>query len=450
MSSLNELFPGHCEPSKDELAVLWRDGVFVIDANVLLQLYALPEKTREETLSAFAKLGSRIWIPYQVALEYQRNRVRAIGQARDRGEKVVQPLETALQEFASAVAKVQLEKRGLEAATAKMKTLLECGESVISDAKSALASQVNLRGGDQIRDSLDRLFANHIGEAPTQLQLDQWYGIAKVRFEHRMGPGFEDSDKKNPTFMHAGIKYNRLYGDYVVWKQTIEHFKGDDSVKNLVVITQDRKPDWWQKYNEHVAGPHPALCAEMRSEAKLDRFWMYDLEEFLQEAPLRLQAHVSETTLSDVADANVQEEMRRSVFDTPVVERLRARRREQMKMSAQLIALGAELEIETKDFSAGPIPSMKKAWAIVVVPSTMNQFIDANHFGRLVRDVHRRGGREIHLYCLTVDRKLFDPNSALRRLIEYVDGDFYEVDMRVNYYAGDFEGNYELVAATQI
>lgn len=445
MSSLNELFPGHCEPSQDDLALLWREGVFVIDANVLLQLYALPEKTRQETLSAFARLGPRIWMPYQVALEYQRNRVRAIGQARDRGDKVVEPLETALQEFVNAVAKVQLEKRGLEAATTKMRTLLECGESVINDAKSALASQVNLRGADEIRNSLDRLFANRIGEAPTQLQLDEWYAIAKDRFVHRMGPGFEDSDKKNPTFMHAGIKYNRHYGDYVVWKQTIERFKDDDGVKSLVVITQDRKPDWWQKYNEHVAGPHPALCAEMRSEAQLDRFWMYDLEEFLQEAPSRLQAHVSETTLSDVADASVQLIVRRSPAVMRMAERKYARHVEQQKMSAQLAALGAEVEIETKAFCAGPIPSMDATWAIVVTPSTMQLLIDADHFGRLMREIHRRGGREMHVYCLTVDTELFDSRAALRTLIKSIDDDFYEVQMQVNFYAGDFDGNYSLI-----
>lgn len=450
MSSLKDFFPGHYEPSQEDLTSLWREGVFVIDANVLLQLYALPEKTRQETLSAFSRLGTRIWMPYQVAVEYQRNRIRAIGQARDRGDKVVEPLETALQEFVNAVAKVQLEKRGLEAATAKMGTLLACGKSVISDAKSALASQVNLRGGDQIRESLDQLFADRIGEAPTQAQLNEWYDIAKTRFAHRMGPGFEDADKKNPTFMHGGITYNRLYGDYVVWKQTIERFKDDQAVKGLVVITQDRKPDWWQKYNEQVAGPHPALCAEMRSEARLDRFWMYDLEEFLQEAQVRLQAHVSETTLSDVADASVQEEMRRSGVSSRTIDRMRARRFERTQMSSQLAALGAELEIETGAFSAGPIPSQRAAWAVVVTPATMQEFIDADHFSRLMQEIQRRGVSEIHFYCLTVDMNLFAPHAALRRLLELVDGEFYGGKMLVTYYAGDFDGNYDKMGAIWI
>ncbi|WP_313341949.1 PIN-like domain-containing protein [Stenotrophomonas sp.] len=314
MANLRKLFPGHYEPVDGDLKLLWERGVFVVDANLLLQLYALPDKTRSETLSVLKQLKDRLWMPYQVALEFQRNRTKSIGQARDRTAKVIEPLEGALLQFESLVTAVQLDKRGLEAASKNMAELASLGRSIIADAQGALSGQVDMVGVDPVRDAVDDLYGDNIGTPPSQQQLDDWYADAQKRYKDRMGPGFEDADKKNPTFRHAGTVYNRLYGDYVIWRQVIEYLAEKDEVKDLIILTQDRKPDWWQKNNQRLIGPHPELCAEMLSHAKLERFWMYDLEEFLQAAPKHLSVTVSETTLIDVADANAEVKPVRSVW----------------------------------------------------------------------------------------------------------------------------------------
>ncbi len=448
MSSLKELFPGHFEPTSAEVADLWREGIFVIDANVLLKLYALPEQTRKETLEALKKLGARIWIPYQVAVEYHRNRVRAVGQARERALDAVAPLEAALSQFESAVKAVQLEKRGLSSAVEKMALLMAHGAEIIKEANAALASQVDVRGADAIRDSLVSLIGDRVGPPPNQQQLDEWYKQAKDRYESQMGPGHEDGNKKNAEFMHAGVKYNRMYGDYVLWIQTIEKFKDDDAVKRLVIITEDKKIDWWSKHNERISGPHPEMCAEIKKLAKLDSFWMYDLEEFLQEAKARLHATVSQTTLADVADASAEEmqtqermlpRFRRASFLKEAGGEFRPRRGRRERMTDALAALGVDVMIDRRLYCAGAVRGDPQTWAISVLPERIKEFVNDGTVLRLFGSLAEKAVKYVHFHIFEQeeddDEGLFEAQK-LRRYMQLMPLD---KSLRVSYYYGDAE-----------
>lgn len=54
------------------------DTIFVFDTNVLLNLYSYTEQTREDFFSLLDIVKDRVWIPYHVGLEYQRNRLSVI------------------------------------------------------------------------------------------------------------------------------------------------------------------------------------------------------------------------------------------------------------------------------------------------------------------------------------------------------------------------------------
>ncbi|MYM21927.1 hypothetical protein GTP46_04575 [Duganella sp. FT135W] len=75
---MRTLFHGYYRPNDDALEELWRDACFIFDTNVVLEAYALPETAREEFLSVLEKISDRIWIPYQVALEFHRRRFTKI------------------------------------------------------------------------------------------------------------------------------------------------------------------------------------------------------------------------------------------------------------------------------------------------------------------------------------------------------------------------------------
>src|SRR5437660_4489215 len=71
-------FPGFYRPTDEGFEQLWKEGWFVLDANILLNLYRYQEKARGEFMKVLEALAPRIWVPHQALLEYQRNRVKTI------------------------------------------------------------------------------------------------------------------------------------------------------------------------------------------------------------------------------------------------------------------------------------------------------------------------------------------------------------------------------------
>ena len=64
----------------------------------------------------------------------------------------------------------------------------------------------------------------------------------------------------------------KKYGDFIIWKQLIEH--AIDTKKNVIFVTDDEKEDWWEEFNGKTIGPRPELSKEFREKtSKL--FLMY-------------------------------------------------------------------------------------------------------------------------------------------------------------------------------
>ncbi len=79
-------YKGFRQLSEADFKSLWKTAVFVFDANVLLNLYRYQSPTRDDLLKVLEKLGDRIWIPYHVGLEFERNRLIVIA---DQKKKVL-------------------------------------------------------------------------------------------------------------------------------------------------------------------------------------------------------------------------------------------------------------------------------------------------------------------------------------------------------------------------
>lgn len=68
---MKKLFPGYYRPSETDFASLWDNCIFVFDANVLLNLYRYSTETSAELIDIMDKISDRLWLPFQVASEYQ-------------------------------------------------------------------------------------------------------------------------------------------------------------------------------------------------------------------------------------------------------------------------------------------------------------------------------------------------------------------------------------------
>jgi len=50
---------------------LWDKATFVLDANVLLNLYRFPKGAAHDLLDVLERLSDRLWLPHQATVEYQ-------------------------------------------------------------------------------------------------------------------------------------------------------------------------------------------------------------------------------------------------------------------------------------------------------------------------------------------------------------------------------------------
>jgi hypothetical protein len=71
------------------------------------------------------------------------------------------------------------------------------------------------------------------------------------------------------------------YGDLVIWFQIIDFAK--EMKRPIILVTSERKEDWWHKVNGQIAYPRSELIGEMREKADVP-FYMYRRVEFLEEA----------------------------------------------------------------------------------------------------------------------------------------------------------------------
>lgn len=78
--------------SESEIKEHWEKDIFCFDANVLLNLYRYSPKTREAFFSLLEKVKDRIWITYQAAFEYQKNRLVVINAQREAYKEIRETL----------------------------------------------------------------------------------------------------------------------------------------------------------------------------------------------------------------------------------------------------------------------------------------------------------------------------------------------------------------------
>jgi hypothetical protein len=102
-SRLRDKFPGYYRRTDEELEAIWRDGLFVLDASVLLNLYRYSEGTRKELLGVLWGVQERLWVPHQAAEEFHRRRLNAIKEQKEAYSEVCNFLSVSSQALAKEI-----------------------------------------------------------------------------------------------------------------------------------------------------------------------------------------------------------------------------------------------------------------------------------------------------------------------------------------------------------
>lgn len=298
-------FTGFYAPTTEQYEALWKEALFVLDTNILLNLYRLPTLARDELIGVLELLKDRIWIPHQVGLEFQRGRLTVIAAERKSTEEALSAAQSVVGQVKNKVEGLQIDKRGLGIESKPLLDELEKSNQKLIDAIKAIhSSQLDVSSTDLVRQKLDELLEGRVGRGPTtQDELDVLVVNGDERFSNKIPPGFADLDKdKNPnesSFIYDHIKYQRKFGDLILWRQLLEHVK-ETKIKKVLFITADRKDDWWWREQGKTIGPHPELMREIKRDGGVELFWMYSSGQFVEHANKYSKAKVSTQSVAEI------------------------------------------------------------------------------------------------------------------------------------------------------
>lgn len=309
---MKSIFKGYYKLTDDEFKALWKNATFVFDTNVLLNLYRYQSSTRDSLFEVIERLAERVWIPYHVGLEFQRNRLKVIAAQHKRYSEVEKIVTTSITSLQNELDGLQLKKRHSHIDPDKLIQEIEKTKNEFLAELGALEEKsISVNSHDSIRDRIDRLFSGKIGTGPkSQDEIEELFKEAENRYKNAIPPGFEDSkkDDKNPDeFTYGGITYKRKYGDLIVWKQLIRH-ASSESIKDIIFITDDSKSDWWWLIDSNGrknVGVRPELTDELSRVAGVERFYAYSTEGFLNYANEQLGAEVTEEAIEEVREITV-------------------------------------------------------------------------------------------------------------------------------------------------
>lgn len=287
MQSILPEWYGHDD---DTLESIYRTGTIALDANALLDLYRVNRDQREEILAVLTDVSDRLFIPYQAAYEFQKNRLKVVADNYAAHEKLsgaVQLNETLVNNIADP--DLQREVRMLFGRLAKR---FHRDIAKLRD-EHALSLQ-EVRGFDPVRHALDNLLNdNNFGVPPDGETLSARKATSSERVKARIPPGFADTEKADAS------------GDYLIWAELLEHKSQSD--RPLLFVTNETKPDWVSSVNGQTVGPLPALISEMAGQSA-HAYHQTSLSQFLRYAKESLGADVDESTITTVEKIAPQED----------------------------------------------------------------------------------------------------------------------------------------------
>ncbi|WP_375469740.1 PIN-like domain-containing protein [uncultured Nostoc sp.] len=292
-----------------EFQEIWQSATFVLDANILLNMYRYPEEARRQLFTVLQSIAPRLWVPYQAALEFQRNRLTVIAEQKKRFSDVREVIKSYRTGMISELEKLQLKKRHSSIQTDELVSALH---QKITDFLANLdqleATQLSVTDSDPIREQLDQLLKEKVGESFSQEEITKIYQEGEIRFKSDIPPGYKDQKKetesKSDIFSYGGVIYQRKYGDLVLWKQIINK-ASQDSIQSIVFLTDDEKEDWWwinDSQGKNKIGPRPELVNEISRAAGTKLFYMYNSEQFLKYSKEFLNTNVTDESISQVRE----------------------------------------------------------------------------------------------------------------------------------------------------
>ncbi|TQS30098.1 PIN-like domain-containing protein [Microbispora sp. KK1-11] len=293
MANLTTEYGAYYPPGEDLLKHVFDNGLIVLDANVLLNLYRYLPSSRDELLKVLERLNDNLWVPHQVGLEFSRRRLAAIRDHQSAFETLDARLEGSL-EAAKSEINAFANRISLDGSTRTAITkLLNDAYGAVRSAIGKISPNDQESGGvgidvDSVINRLNKLLQDRIGPSLSKDEVEKVKAEANRRAEHGIPPGYKDKGKGDPT------------GDYILWYQILA--EAAHRKVAVLLVTDDVKEDWWRREQGRTLGPRPELYEEMKEKAGVP-FLLMTTSGFLRNANKYLDARVSTQTIEAAQEA---------------------------------------------------------------------------------------------------------------------------------------------------
>ena len=189
-------FIGWYRWTPEEVSAIWDAALFVPDANILLHCLRHPENVRERLLRLFGALRDSLWIPYQVGLEFHRNRLDVEVGSRETYDRVTKDCTDALE-------RVRVRWHQLRAhPVIDVERELAALDRFVQDFHSRMEADRANHPAQAIGDAVERLtelLDGRVGEKWKPEQLKSIRKEGEERYANKIPPGYLDSKKDAGT-----------------------------------------------------------------------------------------------------------------------------------------------------------------------------------------------------------------------------------------------------------
>jgi len=240
-----------------------KNGLIVLDANALLNVYRFNKENRDKYIEILDAVKDRLFLTYQSVKEFYNNRLVIIYNKSKFKVDLKQELNKKTTDIINMLENDNFRSENKESCNL-IKHEQELKNSIIgilNKANKEIEKKIDsynididksfINDNDSILDKILEIFEGKINESFTDTELDETYKLGKERYEKEIPPGYKDiANKSEPD----------CYGDLIIWNEIIKIAK--EKKTDILFVSDDRKPDWCDKFKGYDLGPRKELIKE--------------------------------------------------------------------------------------------------------------------------------------------------------------------------------------------
>ena len=189
--------------------------LYVFDTNVLLSLYETHTNTTEMLLKSIELIKGQTWMPYQIGLEFQRNRLSTLNKSNDAISEKIKKVKEAYNILQAIVNDQYVKPKDTNnnVFIGQLNDLNDALNAELDRRKQEIKEYLN---NDPVLERLENIFVDkRIGLFFTEKEIISIKDLAEKQWKQGCGIGHEDRSKQGVTHYPNDVWLEDKYGDFV-------------------------------------------------------------------------------------------------------------------------------------------------------------------------------------------------------------------------------------------